>query len=190
MAARLLSDFVGRTRASMITSAMRPLVLAIVAIVATAGSALAEEGDAALTCAMSNGSTVYFVRHYKPPGLIADNFEFYDSSGKITKEFRGNEADDKYRYWWGMMSSLATKKTEYVYEIDRFTLEITATFQSVFEEGVTRLSGKCLPADFKQTQATVAELKVKHEKEAEERAKAFKRKQELEEQERLSRRKI
>lgn len=173
----------------MVSNSMRLPILALVGIVAPLSCSLAEEGDAALTCAMSNGSTVYFVRHAKPPGLIADNFEFYDSSGKITKEFRGSETDDKYRYWWGMLSSVA-KKTEYVYEIDRFSLEITATFQSFFEEGVTSLTGRCLPADFKQTQATVAEMKARHSKEAEERTKAFKRKQELEEQERLSRRKI
>lgn len=174
----------------MVSNGMRLPLLVLAGIVAPLSCALAEEGNAALTCPMSNGSTVYFVRHYKVPGLLlADNFEFYDNSGKITKDFRGSETDDKYRYWWGMLD-FNGKKTQYQYELDRFSLDIVATFQSTFEPEVTRLTGKCSQANFEQIKATIAELKARHEKEAADREQARKRKQELEEQERLSRRKI
>lgn len=169
---------------------MRSLLFAVAGLVASSIPALAQEGDAALTCPMSDGSTVFFVRHSKTAAAIVDNFEFYDSQGRISQKFSGRESDDKYRYSWGTLAHFGDRKTEYVYEIDRYTLEIEATFQSVLEDGVKRLTGRCSHADFKKTVATVAELKARHAKEAEEREREYKRKQELETQERLSRRKL
>lgn len=169
---------------------MRILTFALAALVSSAAFAAPDDEDAALTCAMSDGSTVYFVRHAKPRAVIANNFEFYDSKGRINERFYGRETDEKYRYSWGMLTSFENRKTEYAYEIDRFSLEIEATFQTALDDSVTRLTGKCSPAEFKQTVATVAKLKAQHQKEREEREEAFKRKQELEQQERLSRRKL
>lgn len=174
----------------MLTSRMRISTFALAAFVSSAAFAAPDEGDIALTCGMSDGTTVYFVRHYKVPGVIADNFEFYDSKGRINDRFYGRETDDKYRYLWGMLTSFQNRKTEYVYEIDRFTLEIEASFQTALDDSVKRLTGKCSPADFKQTVATIEKMKAQHQKEREEREEAFKRKQELEQQQRLSRRKL
>lgn len=174
----------------MLTSCMRIPTLALAVFVSSAALAAPEEGDIALACGMSDGTTVYFVRYHKEPGIIADNFEFYDSKGRINDRFYGRETDEKYRYLWGMLTSFQNRKTEYVYEIDRFTLDIEATFQTALDDSVKRLTGKCSPADLKQTVATIAKMKAQHQKEREEREEAFKRKQKLEQQERLSRRKL